>query len=340
MIHPELIPLGVSDPDGRFGAVANRLDIDLIDLLSGARARRLAATGSPLMIDDGRLLGWQSQPAPHRLRLFKATLPPSGPAIGWSPEVELPAWADPHPNANDEFAIRFARDGQVYALFWRARRRYGGGAPPPPELQAEINRQVAAGRIDFDVRTLAVVRQRDDDGFADGAERARRGEDLARHADGMAYRQAGELHNAPWMMPDGPRFLRRTGARLTIVRGDTANAPPVVDIQAEEPEQLVPELSLDGRHLAVVTRLGSALTWTIHSVLTGELVCRVPYSAGLKSFRIFDRRLLYLDENVINRGTTVTTSRVLLARATDSGNLLWSYGFEPIISANRMSLPP
>lgn len=341
MIHPEPIPLGISDPEGRIGAVENLLDVDLIDLLSGARLRRLTAIGKPLMIDGGQLLGWQSRPAGHHLRLFRAPLPPAGTAADWSPEVALPEWVDLRSEADTDFALRFARDGDVYALFWRARRQYRGGAPPPAFLQDEYNRQVATARIDFDVGSLAVLRQRDDDGFADDAERARRGEDLARDAGGLAYRQAGQLHNAPWTTEGGPRFLRKQGPRLSIVRGDTSASPPLVDVDADEPEQLVPELSLDGQHLAVVERRADASFWAIHSSATGAPVCRLPYDEGFKSFRIFDRRLIYLQENVTSGANLMLNmTRILHSVATDSGNSLWSYELALVTRPNRMHLPP
>src|SRR5260370_16485569 len=157
MIHPELIAGGVREPEGRVGAVENLLDVDLIDLMSGARLRRLSSIGRPLMIDVGGLLGWQSQPAGYRLRLFRAPLPADTAAVDWSPDFDLPEWADPRPEADTDFAIKFARDGEVYALFWRARRHYRGSAPPPPFLQAEFARHVAAGPTDFDVLSLAVL---------------------------------------------------------------------------------------------------------------------------------------------------------------------------------------
>jgi hypothetical protein len=347
MIRPEPIPLGVCDPEGRIGAIArSQADIEVLDLVTGGLRQSLAATGSALMIDGGCLMGWHSETDDHRLRLFRLPLPPSDRQGERSPVFELPEWVRPRAADDTDFAFRFGRDGDAYSLFWRARRYYRGGVRPPPELQAEIARQVAAERIDFNVATLAVLRRRQQDGFAEDSRRARRGEELARDAGGMTYRQAGQLHNAPWVTPHGERFLRRlgdggSGAQLvSLARGDAA-ADSIVSIRAVEPEHLVPELSLDGRHVAVVEQTAGAIVWSIYSALTGAAVGRFPYSDGLHSFRVLDRLLLYLEQrSASDSDVTIKTARTLHAMAMDSGKLVWSRALEPVTTPNRMFKPP
>jgi hypothetical protein len=348
MIHPEPIPLGVCDPHGRVGAVArNQVDIDVIDLAHGGLRQRLAATGSVLMIDSGCLIGWHGEADNHELRLFRLPLPPSDRGAEWSPPVHLPAWVSPRAPENTDFAIKFGRDGDTYSLFWRARGHYRGGAPPPRDLLAEIARQVAVECIDFDVATLAVLRRRNEDGFEDDASHARRGEELARHAAGMVYRRAGQLHNAPWMTPDGERFLRKlstvgSGAQLvSLARSDVLTAGSIVSIRAVEPETMVPELSLDGRHMAVVEQTPGGMVWSIYSTLTGVRVGRFPYSDGFQSFRAFDQRLIYLEQRSANDSDiTIRTTRTLHAMAMDGGELLWSHELEPMVRRNRKFLRP
>ena len=348
MIDPELIPLGVSEPEGRIGAVSrSQVDVDLIDLITGQLLRRLPAIGSPLMIDGQHLLGWQIQPDRYRLGLFRVGLPPAEAAVEWSQVFDLPEWVDPQPSADMDFVLKFGREADSYLLFWKARRRYRGGAPPPPQLLAEIGRQDAHECIDFDVRTLAVLRRRDEDGFADERSRDRRGEYLARHADGFVYRQAGQLRNAPWMTSQGERYLRSLGTpgavqqRLAIVQDGTADSHHIASIDAHELDRAVPELSLDGQHLAVVERAGSAMVLRIYSALNGERIASLPYQEGFRSFRIFDRRLLYLEEKAPDtNGLTITQSRALRAIDSGSGQPLWSYEADAVTTPNPLFLPP
>lgn len=348
MIDPELIPLGVSDPDGHIGAVSqSHVDIDLISLDTGELLRRLSAIGSPLMIDGQRLIGWQNQPEAHRLRLFRLTLPPSDAAIEWSPVFDLPTWVNPQPNPDVDFAIKFGRDHDAYVLFWRARRRYRGGTAPPPGLQAEIDRQNAFERIDFSVQSLAIRLRSKEDGFEDERIRIRRGEDLARQAGAGVYRQAGQLYNAPWMTPGGERFLHSLGPveadqqRLSIMRSNGSKGYPIISIDAQSLHQAAPELSLDGRHLAVVEREGAETFWRIYCTLNGERIASLSYRGALGSFRLFDRRLLYLEQNSSNpNNLTITVSRLLHAVDTHSGALLWSYDLNPMTISNTMFLPP
>ena len=348
MIHPEPIPLGVSDPLGRIGAVARSpADIDILDLVSGGLRRRLAASGSALMIDSGCLIGWHSETDDHRLRLFRLPLSPSDRQGERSPVFDLPEWVRPRATDDTDFAVRFGREGDAYSLFWWARRHYRGGVRPPPDLQAEIARQIAVERIDFDVARLTLLGRRQEDGFEEDASRARRGEELARHDGGMTYRRAGQLHNAPWATPDGERFLRKLGdggsdaGLVSLARGDVAGAGSIASIRAVEPEYKVPELSLDGRHLAVVEQTPGAIVWTIYSAVTGGRVGRLPYSDALHSFRVFDQRLIYLEQrSASDRDVTIKTARTLHALAMDGGNLLWSHELEPVTSPSRMVRPP
>jgi hypothetical protein len=347
MINPELIPLGVSEPEGRVGAVSqSHTDIDLISLFTGELLRRLPEIGSPLMIDGSHLLCWQSQSDGHQLRLSRTKLPPSEAAIEWSPTFELPEWVNPHPSADMDFALKFGREGDAYVMFWKARRHYRGGAPPPPELQIEIERQDAFERINFDIHTLAVLCRSEEDGFADDRARCRRGEELARHAGGFVYRQAGQLYNAPWMTPKGERYLRSFGApganaqRLSIVHADAPDGHLVMSTDAHELHQAVPELLLNGQHLAVVERLGGAAMWCIYSALNGERIVSLSYREGLGSFRIIGRRLLYLEEKSSSANSlTITVTKILHAMDIESGGPLWSYDLEPMTISNSMFLP-
>jgi hypothetical protein len=347
MVEPEPIPLGVSDPEGHVGAIAcSSADIDLIDLDTGQRLRRLPGIGIPLMIDREALLGWQCQQHANRRRLFRVALAPSASAVDYSEVFDLPAWVEVRANADTDFACRFERDDDSYVLFWKSRGHYRGGAPPPSELQAEIERQVAFERIDFDAATLAVLRRHQENGFADATARAQRGEQLARQARGFVYRQAGQLYNAPWRTPGGERYLGSLGApgekeqRLLIVQGDTPEAHAIVGVNARELDRTVPELSLDGRHLAVVEHQAGAAIWRIYSAIDGARVATLPYREDFRSFRIFDRRLLYLEETASSPiGLTIVTSKTLHAVDTADGRTLWSYHLEPT-SAPNLAFPP
>jgi hypothetical protein len=348
MINPELIPLGVSDPEGRVGAVSqSHTDIDLINLATGDLLCPVPEIGSPLMIDGPHLICWQTQSDGHQLRLSRMNLPPSEAAIEWSPPFEFPEWLAQQRSADADFAVKFGRQGNAYVMFWKARRHYRGGAPPPPQLQIEIERQEAFERIDFDVRTLAVLRRSEEDGFADDRARSRRGADLARHAGGFVYRQAGQLYNAPWVTPKGERYLRSFGApeanaqRLSIVHADVPDGHPVASIDAHELHQAVPELSLDGQHLAVVEREEGAAVRRIYSSLNGELIVSLPYREGFGSFRVIGCRLLYLEEKSVDTSRLViTVARILYAVDTDGGKPLWSYELESLTISNSQFLPP
>ena len=255
--------------------------------------------------------------------------------------------AGPRATEDTDFGCKFGRDGNTYTLFWRARRFYRGGVRPSPERQAEIAGQVAVERIDFDVVTLMVLRRRPEDGFADDASRARRGEELARQAGGMVYRQAGELLNAPWMTSEGERYLRGLGASgsdlqlVSLARGDVLTAGSIVSIRTVEPENMLPELSLDGRHVAVVEQTPGGMVWSLYSTLTGVRAGRFPYSDGFQSFRVFDRRLIYLEQrSPSDSDIAIKTTRTLHAMAMDSGDFLWSHELESVVSRNRRFWPP
>jgi hypothetical protein len=349
MINPELIPAGISDPEGHIGAVSQSPDdVDLISLMTGELLRPLPGIGTPLMIDGPHLLCWQSPLQQHRLRLSRTRLPPPEPAVEWSSMVELPAWLTPHGNAAADFALRFGRDGDAYALFWKGGVRHRGGAPPPLRPQGEMDRQASCERIDFDVRTLAVLRRSNVDGFADDDVHARRGEHLARQARGFIYRQAGQLHNAPWMTPEGERFVRSLSTpgeakqRLAIARADVPDARPLVDFEADQLDRTAPELSLDGQYLAVVQQLRGAAVWCVYSTFNGEQIARVPYRDGFGAFRIFDGRLLCLEQETSGgaNSLSITLRKILHAMNTADGASLWSYALKLVTVPNRIFLPP
>ena len=66
-----------------------------------------------------------------------------------------------------------------------------------------------------------------------------------------------------------------------------------------------------------------------------ERFANLPYRAGLRSFRVFDRRLLYLEQKSSDpNSSTITLSRVLHAVDTRSGAPLWSYELNPLTIAN------
>jgi len=176
--------------------------------------------------------------------------------------------------------------------------------------------------------------------------RSQRGEDFALRAGGFVYRQAGQLHNAPWVTPKGERYLRSLSTpganaqRLSIVHADAPDGHPITSIDAHELHKAVPELSLNGQHLAVVEREEGAAMWCIYSALNGERIVSFPYREGFGSFRIFDRRLLFLEEKASSANRlTITVTKILHAMDTESGGPLWSYHLEPMTISNSMFLP-
>lgn len=348
MIEPELIPWGVGDVEGRLGAVGQGIaNVDLIDLVAGCRLRRATGIGSPLMIVGPQLLGWQVEAGTQRMRLFRLILPPDEARLDYSTDIALPEWAIPHPGPEADFTVRFGRDGDVYVLFWNARRRYSGGAAPPAALLEKIGRQHAFGRVDFDVHTLAERQRRRQDGFADDRDRAQRGETLARQCGAFVYRRDGQLHNAPWATPEGERYLRSPGVvgaeeqRLSIVRADAPDASPIVSMDAVELDHAVPELSLDGVHLAVVEREADVLQWRIYSAVDGSRAATLPYHAGLRSLRLFGRRILYAEVTASGgQGRTTTTNRILHAADSMTGRALWSLKLEPVTAPSQLVLRP
>jgi hypothetical protein len=347
LILPEPIPLGVSDQHGRIGAVGfAEGGIDLIDLLAGEQLRRLPKIGHPLMIDGPHLLGWSREREPaRRWRLFRAALPPADMPVEWSPGFDLPDWAHPQLGMELDFEISLARKGDRYLVHWKARAAYRGGPPPPPD----IAHQEAAAGLAVDSGTLRPVAPHDGGIFADETALEKQGEHLARQARGFIYGQEGRLRNAPWSTPAGERFLRTLGTpgetrqQLSIARADDPAAPDLAEFVADDLDRTAPELSLDGRHLAVVHRASKGrVFWQVYSTETGEPAARVPYRAGFASFRIFDRRLICLEEVKTPKKAdlTIRIERQLHALGTNDGRVLWSYTLPPKIIKDRSFLPP
>lgn len=339
MKYPEPLPLGISDPQGHIGAITPvECEIDLIDLVMGRRLRRLSRIGGPLMIDGPMLIGWQrQQDAPHQIRLFRVPLSPADGTLDWSAPVDLPGWVRPQAGFELDFGLRLVRDGGLYQLYWTGRLEYRGGAPPPRELAADAPSCDSAERIDFDAGTLKILARRDYGGFADEHARARRGEHLARHAGGFIYRQGGRLLNAPWATPSGERYLRAAGAlgekgqRLVIARAGTLDAHDLVEIDARDVHAAAPELSLDGQHLAVVVGDETSPVWGIFSTAAGDRVGAAPYRNGFGAFRVFDHRLICLEENAIRHVEDLTISivRRLHAINLEDGSTAWTYPIDP-----------
>jgi hypothetical protein len=125
------------------------------------------------------------------------------------------------------------------------------------------------------------------------------------------------------------------------MRSNGSKGYPIISIDAQNLHQAAPELSLDGRHLAVVEREGAETFWRIYCTLNGERIASLSYRGALGSFRLFDRRLLYLEQNSSNPDNlTITVSRLLHAVDTHDGALLWSYDLNPMTISNTMFLPP
>jgi hypothetical protein len=350
MRYPEPIPLGVSDGQGHVGAITPiECDIDLINLLDGTPLRRLARIGSPLMIDGPNLIGWQRQEdALHSIRLFRLPLSPTDASAEWSERFDLPVWARPQTGSKLDFAITLVRDDEIYGLYWKGQLHDQGGTPPPRELTKAFARRQAAERIDVDANTLNVLARRQEDGFADEHDRAGRGEYLARHSGGFIYRQGGRLRNAPWATPAGERYLRALGIlgdpqqRLSIARAEAPDAPGLVDIGAHDVHAAAPELSLDGKHLAVVVRDDGSTVLHVSSAETGKQVGNLPYHEGFAAFRVFDSRLVWLEEKTTRQAfdLTVSIERRLHGINLDHGGTGWIYALEPLRTEDMSSLPP
>jgi hypothetical protein len=346
VICPKFIPLGVSDSECRFGAVsANGLDIDLIDLKTGSLLHCLPEIGCPLMLDGPYLLGWQRLDTPNRLRLFRVEYGAPKIEVEWSAPLELPGWVDTNPGSNSDFAIKLERNSDAYTLFWKARGRYVGGAPPPAELQDEIAGQNSRGRIDFDIQTLTELGNRHADGFAQDLELARRGEYLARRFGGFIYRRAGELQNAPWSTSRGERFLRSLDTpgskeqRLEILR-DAPDAEPIVSIRADELDHTVPELSLDGQHLAIVEVENGVASWCIYNAVDGDRVTALPYREEYRSFVIFGCCLICEEETITGTNNSMlAVVKALRTWNTENNKILWSHTFDTLTVPNPIFLP-
>jgi hypothetical protein len=343
LVYPDPIPLGVSDLDGRIGAIsATTSGIDLLDLSTGTQMRHLPEIGCPLMIDGLYLIGWRRDaPTASALRLFRAALPPQNVRLHWSPSFDLPERARPEPGTELSLEIRLARSGDRYLVHWKVRPNPTGGPPRPLPYPG------GAAGLEVDIRTLEPLAPFDGRIF-NQTDLERRGERLAREAGGFVYWQAGQLRNAPWATPAGERFLRTLGTpgenhqRLSIARPNHPEARSLAEFEAEDLDSTAPELSLDGRHLAAVCHSNGEIYWHVYSTETGQLTTRVPYRSGFDSFRIFDRRLICLEETKTpdRDNFTVRVTRALHAVAVDDGKMLWSYALPTSMIADSSFLPP
>jgi hypothetical protein len=329
MKRPEPIPLGVGDPEGRVGAIAVDDGTDVIDLIKGERLRLLAGIGSALMIDEPYLIGWQRQKdAPHRVRLFRVELPPSDAPPEWSEAFDVPAGD----GSELELNVKLIGDETSYSFFWKARLRSVGGVPPLRRVPTLADGPICE-RIDLDSETLTIVARRREDGFAEEQALAGRGEQLARQAGGFIYRQAGQLRNAPWTTPSGERYLRALGGgdqRLAIARAEQSGLDDLVEIGAQR-HGTTPELSLDGRHLALCEDDRASRVWNIFSTASGDRVGAVPYRRGFGAFRVFGHRLICLEEDSTRNSAdlTIVIDRRLHCMDLHEERTAWVYPLAP-----------
>jgi hypothetical protein len=338
MKHPEPIPLGVSDPEGRVGAIAIDGNTDFIDLVTGERLRLLAQIGSPLMIDESYLIGWQRQTDPSRTRLFRVALPPSDAAPVWSDGFDLPTGPEL------EFDVKLLRDENLYRFYWKGLALPHGGVPP---LRLSTHAE-GRERIDVDVETFKILARQPEDGFAEEQERASRGEQLARQAAGLIYQQGGQLRNAPWEAPGGERYLRVLGAlgakeqRLAIARVAQPELNDPVEIGTRDALGAPPELSLDGRHLALVENNPGSPFWNIFSTATGQRVGTVPSRNGFAAFRVFGHRLICLEEDSTRNAAdlTIVVERHLQCIDLEDGRKAWVYPLPTKRLKDNSFLPP
>ena len=355
MTDPVVIPLGVSDLEGRIGAIdRGNFDIDQINLLSGEVIGHWPGLGTPLMVDGRYLIGWQSGSRRHHLRLFRIDLSLQRNAaaqekIEFSGIFELPEWVNPHSNSPVDFALKFRRENDVYVLYYKARKRLSRGGPPP--VQGDAGGLVILQRVEFDIATLEIGNQRQQDGFEEEQVAARRGEHLARNGQGFVYRQAGKLQNAPWSIDEGERSLRSQGKAgekrqtLSIFEGSDIETGKIFSMQADQLHLSVPELSLDGRHLAIVENERGAdnetLNWRIYNSHNGQMIFSMPYQESLRSFRIFSRRLLFHRQiQSEDGGITIAMKNFLCSMDISKNSLMWCHEGNRIELQNTKFLPP
>lgn len=346
MIYPTFIPLGVSDPEGHIGAIKRSGGgIDLLDLLTGEVIRQWHEFDHVLMVYQGRLIGWETHLKSHLLRLFVVNLRSKDGEAQWSGTVEFPDWVDLRSGSENDPAFRFGVEDDRYILFCRMRNQQFGGAPPQEDrdpIPQFINK-----RIEFDIRTLKIRCLQDRDGFDREQQGKNLGEHLARHAGGFVYRQAGKLHNAPWTIDGSHRYLRTDSAPegeeqiLSIIQGIDPEAKAIVRVKAYQPAQTVPELSLDGRHLAIVEHQCGSRVWHIYDTFNGTLVCTIPFQDTMRAFRVFEERLLLLEENILDSNqSTITMENTIYSLDMRSQNSMWCYSSGQIEILNTFQPAP
>jgi hypothetical protein len=341
--YPVRIPEGVADPEGVTGAVSRGGgDVDLLDLVTGQRLARLAGAGHPLMFDRGALLGYRlDRGPPARLRLWREALPPQTPCENDLAALPLPDWLAPLDSApGRDFSVEVARRGRTYALHWSARRQPQGGAGPP-EFAASGPARAAGGAVLSD-RSLEPLSDHAEAGRSDGTTR-QMGEMLARTAGGSTYRQDGELRNAPWRTPAGPMFLRAGTQGLELAPADRPEGPAVLHLASADRGNQPPELSLDGRHIAVAgsTDADGVVAWHLYSTHASGRLATLRLREDFGSFCILAGRLLRLGQ--IRRpcpsSFTIRVERTLCAVDLGARRQTWSYALDPVSEPDPM-FPP
>ncbi|WP_193188888.1 TolB-like translocation protein [Nisaea sediminum] len=340
MVEPEHIPAGVCDRDGKLGAL-ERDDgsVDIVDLQTGERLSHIVGLSHALLIDGGFLYGgWADPGTPHTFVLKKIDLGAKALPVVASHEISLPAWVDAQAKDETRFRIRVAMEDGRFVIWWRGRDVYEGGAPPPAFLEQQIASNQSAECLTFDAETLEEISRFPEDGFAEEDRAKEAGARLTRTANANVYRRGGAYENAPW----GDRSERRAlflaegaGAPRLMIRRLKGDEPTpeadrdAVSLPAASGPDTVPELSLDGRHLAVAS--GQSARWHVYSVSKGTELGSLERSSEPVSFRVLGERMLWLEESEPSmdaEGQTVR-ERAIHAVSLADGQRLWTYPLPP-----------
>jgi hypothetical protein len=340
MKKPLRIPLGVTGEDGRIGCVeVQRGLLQCLDLRTGQPLARSDFPCRPLLIDGGELVAWTPDPnAPNRLRPF--AVEPGGGAFAprWFEAVSLPDWVDTNREEPERFRLEAAVEGGRLLLDWEAHSRYEGGAPPPPEVIAAYQKD-AAGRVEIDRATGAVVASRP----LDPPSRERdllALSDLVQSLPMVPYRSGTEWRNAPWPVGEREALLLRSddatrpGLRLRVQDPTHGEA---VDHWLGGATDRAPVVATDGRFLLLGPPVAApAADWQVFSAETGAPVARMPLGQDVAAAAVIGGEVLALvEEESPDPGGGLRRQRTLEARDLATGAVLWSF---PL--ADEPLLPP
>ncbi len=331
--RPVLLPLGVADPAGRIGFVANDKDgIDAIDLATGDTLWQTKESTKPLLAFEKRLVVWAAvKDKPHDVRVLVLDTTDKGKKVLESEPIALPDWAVVSAPYGHTFTARAHLEKGAVVFGWEAHAFYAGGAAPTPAVLKAAKKDAAgSARVSLDTGKVEVLdpKKPDDAGPA-------LPESLAK-VKSRQYWTGSDWKTTPLVVGDKASALQgetnKDQEKLSLKIFDLASGKEKETVPLLQGKSLWPQRSLDGRHVVVNQALpkeqlpeGDYAFW-IYELDTGKQVAKLPYqqTAGVS---VVGGHAFFL---LASPRKGPIQPRVLQAVDLKTGKVVWEHAVEPI----------